>query len=738
MIFPLLAKLNVSAPVAWFVGIVGGTLPAVLLGNSIFYIFTTAITVGAISFLLLQRRFAVVVAAGLLSGIGGIGFHQLKSGYQDNYAAMLPMRNCGATAQLRIVDPRISEVSDIAPPSLIRAQVLNFRLSGETEFRPSSGVIYLKLPKKIPPELRCGDIILGDGVFALPNTSDVFLWHETDSPLERLEPMRDFSTYLLARGACRTFKINQCAVIGYKPGVIGKITLCRDWLLKRAVSEISKVEIRNLIAALFFGTSGGVDTSSRLRLIESGTIHLFSVSGMHVAMLTAVLLLFLRPLPLRIRYITLFAMLLLYTLSTGANAPAMRAFYMIGLWCLLRAALLYIPSLQTLLLAGGTLILASPYIILDMGFQYSFIITAILILAGERFEQASELLGEEFRYMPNSPFKRMREKRLRRAWSLFFAIGACCAAFVGGVGLSLYTQGLLLPGSILANLILMPIVALLFPVLFFKLATGALYSGFDWFGAKLLEWCFSFTDTITRLFANGFERLSAIRPSLIEILLFYSALFWLLTTRRIRYAAFALAVLLLFPLSWLYRAEKSPLAFFVATNNMADDPIIALHDPKSDYTLMVNAAGFDSSIAGAEFLQKRGATQIDRIIFSSARTGNLTSLAQLSARLPIEEAFTAKLDRHAWAFRNKFAETLPECPLKTSEGGGDYGLAKIIPQKNGFELAYSNLRTTFQIRLLLEMFDNGWLVTLQSSNGKSERRMLSNSSVPEVWVYEFK
>ena len=47
-----------------------------------------------------------------------------------------------------------------------------------------------------------------------------------------------------------------------------------------------------------------------------------------------------------------------------------------------------------LLLAGGILILVSPGLMLDMGFQYSFLITAILILASGRFDRAAELLGE--------------------------------------------------------------------------------------------------------------------------------------------------------------------------------------------------------------------------------------------------------------------------------------------------------------------------------------------------------
>lgn len=732
------AGFRIPAAGALFAGIIGGTLPAVLSGNSAVWTPATAAAICAAALLLLERRFAAVVAAGVLLGAGSTGFHALFAQRSGCYAAQLPPRSCGGTAELRIIDPRISSLPGITPPSLIRAQVRRLRLTGEAEFRPSSGIIYLKLPKESPPVLRCGDLLTADGIFSLPAPGGAFLRGGEEEPAGRLEPMRDFSTYLAGRGASRTFRMREGAVTGWSPGLIGRICIWRDRLLERAVSRIGSERTRNLVAALFFGTSGGVDPSNRARLIESGTIHLFSVSGMHVAMLAAVLLLILRPLPLRSRYFTLAALLLLYTLSTGANAPAMRAFYMIGLWCVLRAALLYMPPLHTLLLAGGILILVSPGLMLDMGFQYSFLITAILILASDRFDRASELLGEEFRYMPNSPLKRAREKRMRRAWALLFAVGACCAAFLGGAGISLYTQGLLLPGSVLANLMLMPVVAILFPVLFFKLAAGAAWSGFDLIGAKLLEWCFGFMEAVTRLAATGFERLPAIRPAVPEILLFYAALFVLLATRRAKYAAGAGALLLLLPLSWAVRAEFRSPAIFVAAGGGAESPTVALHDPAAGCTLAVNADGFDTVPAAADFLLKCGATRIDRLIFSAARTGNLSALPQFATRMPVGEASVPELDRHSRAFRKKLEEALPECRLSTPADGGGYGPAEIIPQKNGFELVYSNPRTTFQIRLSLETTDAGCLVTLRQPDGTTEKRLLLNSSVPEVWEHEFR
>ena len=730
------ALLRIPAAGALFAGIVCGTLPAVTDGGSIVLAVVAAALISAAGSLLFGRRMATVFAVGALLGICSMEGHRLCAQFSGNYERELPPRTCGGTAELRIIDPRISELPGIVPPSLIRAQVRRIRLTGETQFRDVSGILYLKLPKESPPRLRCGDLLTAQGVFSLPAEGGAILRAEADAST-RLEPMRNFAAHLAGRGATRVFRMREGAVTGWSPGVIGRICIVRDRLLERALRGMENERIRNLASALFFGTSGGVDPSSRSRLIETGTIHLYSVSGMHVAMLAAVLLIFLRPLPLRLRYLTLAGALLLYTLSTGANAPAMRAFWMIGLWCLCRSALLYIPALHALLLAGGILILSEPYLMLDMGFQYSFVITAILILAGERFDQLSELFGEEFRYMPASPFKQRREKHLRRAWALLFAVGACLAAFLGGVGISVYNQGLLLPGSVLANLALMPVVGILFPVLFFKLAAGAVWSGFDLVGAKLLEWSFRFMEGVTGIAAAGFERIPAIRPALPEIVLFYAALFVLLGTRRQSLARIAAALLILLPASWIVRAELHPAALFVAVGEGERNPAVVLHDPAADYTIAVNADGFETVAAAADFLLKRGATRIDRLHFTAARTGNLSALTQYTSRLPVGMVSVPELDRYSRTFRKRLAEELPDSPPAVRTGG-DGGTVEIFPQKNGFELVYLNPCTTFPIRLLLENTDSGCLVTLRQPGKPEIRRQLRNSSVPEVWEHEFR
>lgn len=727
-------RFAMSAPAALVLGILAGVLPATARGGFLPWGPFVAVAAAVAALLLLKRRFAAVALAGIGLGLASVALHTLWDHRADACEMLLPPRSCGGEAELRIADPRISSVPGITPPTLIRVEIRKLRLTGEENFRRASGILYLKLPAEAPPAVRCGDLVTATGTFVLPEP-DGALKHGS---AERLEAMRDFSGYLAGRGASRTFRAREAAVTGRDAGLSGVLSDVRDRLLERAVSRIDPPHVRNLTAALFFGTSGGVSPENRLTLIESGTIHLFSVSGMHVAMLAAVLLWLLRPLPLRSRYLALAGLVLLYVLSTGANAPAMRAFYMIGLWCVLRAALLYMPPSHALLLAAGALIVISPALLFDMGFQYSFVITAILILAGERFEGASELLGEEFRYMPNSRFKRKREKWLRRGWTLLFAVGACGAAFLGGVGISLHSQGLLLPGSVPANLALMPVVALLFPILFFKLGFGLFWSGFDRFGAWLLERCFGFMETVTQLAATGFGRIPAVRPSAIEILLFYAALFLLVTVRKTRTVRAAALVLVLLPAGWILRTGLNPPALFVAAGSTENPPVVAFHDPGIGYAGVVNASEYAATSAATDFLQERGVTRIEQLAFSEARTVNLAALPQLASRIPVAAVAVCELDRYSRAFSEKLTETLPGCPVATSNNGGDYGPLKIIRKDRTVTVAYSGIRTSLYWCLSFERMDSGWYLKLLRPNSPAIEVFLPNSSVPEVWEHEFR
>ncbi|MPM67637.1 hypothetical protein SDC9_114561 [bioreactor metagenome] len=152
----------------------------------------------------------------------------------------------------------------------------------------------------------------------------------------------------------------------------------------------------------------------------------------------------------------------------------------------------------------------------------------------------------------------------------------------------------------------------------------------------------------------------------------------------------------------------------------------------------MNASGYATVPAAVDFLQKRGVTRLDRLAFSAARSGNLSGISQLATRIPAAEASVPELDSHSRTFTAKLEKAFPGCRVTAASDGGSYGPLEIIPQNSGFGLVYSNPGANLEWRLSLEQTGSGCRLTLNRPGREPEVTVLPNSSVPEVWIHEFR
>lgn len=687
-----------------------------------------AIPGGALlAFLLLRPRLALVGALGVLLGAASWFRHEHGPGADDTLHA-LPERNLRAEAVCRLTDGRISSVESIPAPGLIRAELAALRLSGEREFRSAAGTLYLRFPDPALPVPSCGTVVTASGTLELPADS-VFRSEEG-----KLRPVRNglsFAGFLAARGVDRVFRIDRFRIDREEPGVVGWLCRIRDCLMERALRGVTSDQVRRCAAALFFGATGGIDSSTRERFVRSGTIHLFSVSGMHVAVLAGVLLWLLRPLPMCPRMLSLLLLVGGYVLTTGANPPAIRAFCMIGVWCILRMALLYTPALNTLFLAAAAMVLVSPMLVADLGFQYSFVITAMLILLAERFRGWNELFREPLRFMPTGRAALRFERSLRRGTSLLFAVVGCVAAFLAGAGISLHSQGLLLPGSVVANLLLSPLVGLLFPVLAFKLSFGLLFPPFDRLGAWLLTAGFSLMDGIAGAVSTCFGRMSAVRPAGWEAILFTGALLVAVGVRRKRFAVAAglLAGALL--AGWVVRAGLRPPSLMVGAGGRSPLPVVAVAEPARGIGIAINMPGSDAAEAVTGFFRSNGIPEVETLYLTRPRTGATRGVPALLRALPVGRIALPEPDPYGWRMEELLELRAAGVPV-TSRQGRDPGFCRILDEKTHWEVAYSNPGSKLIFRLLIDAVDAGWRFTLRRPDRPEERFLIPYGSVLEM------
>lgn len=676
---------------------------------------------------LLPPKIALSAAIGAILGVSATFFYQRSLKFDD-----LPERNVYGSFQVQITDRRITTVPGIPSPRLISVKLLSRKLIGENNFQPIAGTVLLRLPDTEQTAPPVGSIAEITGELQIPKHSAV---RRVNGKIQIETAATDFAAYLAGRGSARVLAAEQITIKAHSAGFDAQLCRIRDAILSRTLSQVTSDSVRHLTAALFFGVSGGLSNETRRIFINSGTAHLFSVSGIHVAILSGLLLLALRLTPFKIRYPLLATLVLLYVLTTGANAPALRAFYMIAIMCLLRTLLLYTPAVNTLLLTAALMLLVNPALVTDIGFQYSFIITGVLIIASERFHQFKLLANEQLSYMLGKE-RKVASTRVYRLNQLLFAIFSCTAAFAAGLAITLRSSGLLLPGSIIVNLLLIPIVALLFPVLFLKLALSFCGSTLNAIGAWLLSMVFKLLNAITQSAVELFSNIPAVRPSLLEVWLFGLGLLLLLGVKSRRIAILGGGLIFLLVFSWIGRVWCEPPRVIAMAGGQNKIPLIAIAEPARHLAIAINLPGSDSGAMLAKLLRKYGITQLEALYPTQSRKENIVGIPSLIRALPIKRIVLPKMDQNNGQFTDFIEQHAPDTPL-TPQDRNKNEFCHFIDQKNRFEVEYFNPGSTFKIVIFIDKCDSGWRFTLRSPHTPDSVHILPYGSVLEIWEHEF-
>lgn len=138
---------------------------------------------------------------------------------------------------------------------------------------------------------------------------------------------------------------------------------------------------RGLAAALLLGRRATLPEETSASFLVTGTVHILSISGLHVALLAGGLLALTRAarVPHRPALVAVAAVTGLYMLVVGAETPVMRATLVVWLACL-GAALGRRSGGLTALAAALVAVLAwHPAALLSTGTQLSFLSTAVLV-----------------------------------------------------------------------------------------------------------------------------------------------------------------------------------------------------------------------------------------------------------------------------------------------------------------------------------------------------------------------
>ena len=254
-------------------------------------------------------------------------------------------------------------------------------------------------------------------------------------------------------------------------------------------------EIAGLIASMVLGLRGETPPEMKALFQRTGTLHLFAVSGLNVAMLAAIAIFLLRRLRLgRVPSILLTIPVLAgYALVTGLTASCVRATIMCSLVLVAhlvdRRPLVFnsLGAAALGILAWDTNQLFAP------GFQFSFVLVAVIVWLSGKIQRRLEPLGRPDAFLPRPLWRWPQQVGAAVTGKCAAALGVTISAWLGSL---LFTVGyfhLFSPSALFANLLAVP---LAFAVLVLGIATlltaplwklgAVLCNNANWFCAKAL------------------------------------------------------------------------------------------------------------------------------------------------------------------------------------------------------------------------------------------------------------
>ncbi|HEV3415694.1 MAG TPA: ComEC/Rec2 family competence protein [Pirellulales bacterium] len=590
---------------------------------------------------------AAVVLVGSLVAFGGAWHHAYWHLYPVNeigrYARESPAPICieaiAASGPRRVPPPPYDPLRPPEQDDVTRLPIRVATIRIDDRLEPASGNALLVVEGDLLG-VHAGDRLRIFGRISAPSPAG--------NPGEQ-----DFAE--LARGQ------RQIAVVraGY-PQCVSVVTPASGWSLDRAVEELrsrgDRLLWRNLsheraglAAAVLLGSRDELDPHRVEEFIETGTIHIVVVAGLHVGILAYLLFKSLRTgwMPRGWALLSVATVTGMYALVTDAEPPVVRATVLVWIVCgsmwLGRGGL----GLNSLALAGLVVVALNPTDLFRPGTQLSFLAVAAII-AFERLWNRRPALDPLARLVAQTrpwPTRmlRMAGRELRSIALLGLTI------WLAVLPLVMARFHLVTPAAILVNpLLIVPLTLAMasgFGVLLFGwLLTplGALFGRFcDW-NLHILEWSISSTASFrgSHFWVPG--------PQDWWLAVFYLGLAWIVFVPRRappprwRWGLFAGWCGIGFGAAWLAAQRPMRLDCTFVSVGHGCGVVVELPDRK---VIVSDAGRLGSPQVGAreisDCLWSRGLTHIDAIVISHNDTDHFNAVPELLRRFSVGAVYVS-------------------------------------------------------------------------------------------------
>ena len=349
-------------------------------------------------------------------------------------------------------EERGAEANDRAPRTLavIQAESLH---SEERDARVV-GRIMVTTPGRLGPDYYRGRSVTVTGVLRRPQTA-------------RAKELFDYRDFLAGRGI--HYELQCGSVYEWSLGRSESDPAGRPWsdqfqtwarsALERGLPEGD--ESVRLLWAMILGWRAGMPEEVANEFRHSGTMHLFAISGLHVGMITIILVALCRTVrvPRGLCWTVVIPALWFYAAATGWQASAVRATLMSSLvlagWSLRRPQ----DLLNSLAGAAWLILLFEPRQLFQVGYQLSFSVVLSIVLMLPHLDRLQNRLLRFDPLLPDeahSKWDRRWQAALRHVTG---SLGISVAATLGSMPWMAHYFNICTPVSLLANLAVVPLAA---------------------------------------------------------------------------------------------------------------------------------------------------------------------------------------------------------------------------------------------------------------------------------------
>jgi competence protein ComEC len=248
--------------------------------------------------------------------------------------------------------------------------------------------------------------------------------------------------------------------------------------LKGIIEKYLTQPCSGFIESILIGDRSGLRQSLTDEFIKTGTVHILSISGLHITLIAGIIagLLALFWIPKKANLVLTLIAVTFYAILAGANPPMVRSVIMFAVFAIGYLADRDSDILNSLSLAAFLILLCSPKELFDPSFQLSFISIGSMIIFTPIIEPYLGLKSESI--------KKSTSKTKRY---ILTGIAASGAAWLGTAPLVALYFNIVSPVAMISNLVIVPALTLLTAASFAFLAICAIPNPFAFIAAMTVK-----------------------------------------------------------------------------------------------------------------------------------------------------------------------------------------------------------------------------------------------------------